>query len=736
MRSTLVLNFCRIASMNSDPETKNHEAESVGLREDFPVPTYDDWKKAAEALLKGASFEKKLQSRTYEGIELRPIYNPEDTEGLPHLGEMPGFGHFSRGYRANGYRATPWQVSQELPCSTPEEFNRVALSELERGVSELNILVDLATQTGRDPDDARIGEVGSCGVSLATLADVEKAFKGINLPMISIYLRTGSSAVPVTALLLAYARKRGIDYGAIRGCIEIDPLGTLAWKGDLPVSLDLSYRDMAALTRFAEERAPDLQTIAVQGHSYHDGGATAVQELACVIATGAAYVREMLKRGVSIETIGTRMRFSLSIGSNFFMEVAKLRAVRVLWSQVIESFGGSEKAGRMHLHSRTSLLNKTLHDPFVNLLRSTTEAFSAVVGGTDGMHIGPYDESLRVPDSFSRRIARNTHLILGEECNLSQVTDPAGGSWYVEWLTDQVARKAWFEFQEIERGGGMAEALKAGRPQEMIAKTAARRLESVARRRDVIVGTNMYANPGEEAMDQTLPDFTAIQRTRSREVENYRTSGWTETHASVMSKLNVLLESEPSHALDAAVEAVLGGATIGEISRTITVGDGDHPSAPRIRTHRLSEGYERLRDLCASSKQDTGHAPLIFQANIGPSRAYRLRADWTTGFFQTGGFEVRADVDFEKPEEAVEAAASSGARIVVITSTDDRYAEVIPTLVPALKRTIDRAIVMVAGSPGDHEEEWGRIGVDDYVNIKVNNQGMLEDLLSKLGVLS
>ena len=412
--------------MNSDPETTNHDVEPVGLRKDFPVSSYDDWRKAAEALLKGAPFEKKLHTRTYEGIELRPIYNPEDTDDLPHLGEMPGFGHYSRGYRANGYRTAPWQISQELPCSTPEEFNRVALTELERGVSELNILVDLATQEGRDPDDARIGEVGACGLSLATLADVEKAFQGVNLPMVSIYLRTGSFAVPVTALLLAYAKKRGIDYGAIRGCIEIDPLGTLAWRGDLPVSLDLSYRDMAALTRFAEERAPDLQTIAVQGHAYHDAGASAVQELACVIATGAEYVREMLKRDISIETIGARMRFSLSIGSDFFMEVAKLRAVRVLWSQVIESFGGSEKASRMHLHCRTSLFNKTLHDPFVNRLRSTTEAFSAVVGGTDGLHVGPFDESLRVPDHFSRRIARNTHLILGEECNLSQVTDPAG----------------------------------------------------------------------------------------------------------------------------------------------------------------------------------------------------------------------------------------------------------------------------------------------------------------------
>lgn len=722
--------------MTSDSDPKPPESTGPGLKKDFPAATSEEWRAAAEALLKGAPFDKVLKTRTYEGIELRPIFNAEDTEGLPHLDELPGFGRFSRGYRAHGSSDQPWELSQELPCSTPEEFNRIALDELARGQTELNLLVDLATQAGRDPDEAHLGEVGACGVSLATLADMEKAFAGINLPMISIYLRAGSFAVPVTALLLAYARKQGIDYGALRGCIEIDPLGTLAWKGDLPVSLDLAYHEMATITRFAQERAHGLQTITVQGHPYHDGGASAVQELACVIATGAEYVREMIKRGISIESISERMRLSFSVGSDFFMEVAKLRAARILWAQVMESFGGSPLSGRVHIHTRTSLFNKTVNDPFVNLLRTTTEAFSAVVGGTDGMHIGPYDETIRVPDRFSRRLARNIHVILDEECDLAKVTDPAGGSWYVEWLTDQIARKAWSEFQEIEKAGGMTRALMDGLPQKAIAKTATARAEAVARRRDVVVGTNMYANASEEPLDRKLPDYETITRRRSREVVNYRTSGAANEHTSVLSKLNILMESKPSHALNAAVEAVLDGATMGEICRTITARDHDHPSVDRIRIHRLSEGYERLRDTCAAYARRNGHAPRVFQANIGPSAAYRMRADWTTGFFQGGGFEVLADRDFQTVEEAVQAATESGASIVVITSTDDRYAEVIPTLVPALKRAIDRAIVLVAGSPGDQAETWSTIGVDDYINVKVNNQSMLENLLIKLGVLS
>ncbi|MEZ5276565.1 MAG: methylmalonyl-CoA mutase family protein [Opitutaceae bacterium] len=722
--------------MKFDPDPDTTVAESPELRADFPPNSYEEWRRAAESLLKGAPFEKVLHSRTYEGIELRPIFNPEDTRDLPHLGEMPGFSGYSRGYRARGYLDHPWEISQELPCSTPEEFNQTALGELERGQSELNVLVDLATQNGRDPDDAHIGEVGGCGVSLATLADMETAFSGINLPMISIYLRTGAFALPMTALFLAYARRRGIDYAAIRGCIEIDPLGTLAWRGNLPVSLNLAYRDMVAVTRFAEERARGLQTITVQGHPYHDGGGSAVQELACVIATGAEYIREMLKRGLTIESIGARMRFSLSVGSQFFMEVAKLRAVRLLWSQVIESFGGSPQDARLHIHCRTSIHNKTLHDPFVNLLRTTTEAFSAVIGGTDGMHVGAFDETFRVPDHFSRRLARNIQVILAEECDLSKVTDPAGGSWYVEWLTDQVARKAWSEFQEIERVGGMARALREGIPQKAIARTAAARAEAVARRRDVLVGTNLYPDAQARPLDLKLPDYAAIHRRRSREVENYRTSGSANNHTSVLSRLNILLESKPSHALNAAIDAVLNGATAGEISRTIRAGDEDHPSAPRVRMHRLAQGYERLRDVCATHREKHGHAPKVFQANIGPSRTYRARADWTTGFFQSGGFEVIADRDFTTPEEATRAAVESGARIVVITSVDDTYAETVPVLVPSIKRAIDRATVLVAGSPGENGERWATIGVDDYINVKVNNQAMLEQLLIKLGVLA
>jgi methylmalonyl-CoA mutase len=722
--------------MNSDSDPTTPTGDGPNLRADFAPASYQQWHEAAEALLKGAPFEKVLHTRTYEGIELRPIYNPEDTEDLPHMGEFPGFSRYSRGFRARGALDRPWEISQELPCSTPKDFNGTALLELQRGQTELNILVDLATQKGRDPDDARIGEVGACGVSLSSLADMETAFQGINLPMISVYLRTGAFAIPVAALLLAYARKRGIDFGAIRGCIEIDPLGNLAWKGDLPISLKLAYRQMAVVSRFAEERAPGLQTITVQGHPYHDGGASAVQELACVIATGTEYVREMLKRGFSIETLGPRIRFSLSVGSNFFMEVAKLRAVRILWSQVIESFGGSPQAARMHLHCRTSIHNKTLHDPYVNLLRTTTEAFSAVIGGTDGLHVGPFDEAFRVPDTASRRHARNLQVILDEECDLAKVTDPAGGSWYVEWLTDQVARKSWSEFQEIERAGGMAQALKDGTPQKAIAGTAAARAENVARRRDVIVGTNLYPNAKETPLDLTLPDYAAIQHQRSREVENHRTSGAANTHTSVLSKLNILMESKPSHALNAAIEAVLGGATVGEISRTLRAEDGDHPAVRRVRIHRVAEGYERLRESCAAYKKEHGHAPRVFQANLGPSRGYRMRADWTTGFFQSGGLEVLAEEDFDTTAAAAEAAGKSGARIVVITSTDDRYIEDVPTLVPALKRAIDRAVVLVAGAPEDHEEKWKTVGVDDYVNVKVNNQAMLEKLLINLGVIS
>ncbi|MDX2109402.1 MAG: methylmalonyl-CoA mutase family protein [Verrucomicrobiota bacterium] len=707
------------------------------LRDNFASHSYEDWRKAAEELLKGAPFEKALITKTYEGIDLQPLYRKEDIAQLPQVGDLPGMGARVRGRKASGSLATSWDVSQELPYGTPEEFNRAALHDLARGQTELNILLDLATRSGLDPDVATPGLVAACGLSLANLSDLDKALAGIDIKKTPLYFRVGSSGLPVAALLFALAKKRSVPTKKLSGCIEIDPLYSLALRGKISVSLESAFREMALLTTYAEKHAPDLQTIGVQGHVYHDGGANAIQELAFVLATAVEYVREMGKRGVPVNTVAKHLRIAFSSDSNFFMDIAKLRAARLLWSRVIEAFGGDDAAKSVHVHVRTALFNKSRLDPYTNLLRSTSEAFSAVVGGCDSLHVGAFDEVIRVPDETSRRIARNTQIILSEECGLNRVIDPAGGAYYVEWLTDQVARKAWELFQKVESLGGMTKALESGFPQAEVAKMAELKTGNIAKRRDSVVGVNLYSNGKEKPLDAHLPDYVALQKSRARAIEDFRTSGGDEFHNTVMARLSSLLEAAEPQVVAKAIAAIEAGASIGEISRILRFNYPSTSSITPVLQRRASQQFEKLREaVFAYTKSSAdGKAPLILQANIGPSRYYRVRADWTTAFFQTGGFEVLADRDFKDAAEIAAAVTATGAQIVVITSSDETYATSVVPVAQAVKAANPKAYVIIAGNPAENEAAWRAAGADDFVNVRVNNYELNEKLLKQLGVL-
>ncbi|TVR48685.1 MAG: methylmalonyl-CoA mutase [Puniceicoccaceae bacterium] len=722
--------------MSHSSDTTTPGPEGLDLKRWFPPPEPEAWRRAAEEALAGAPFEKRLVTPTPEGIALQPIYNREALAGLGFTAAAPGAGLPVRGGTATGYLTRPWRISQELPYSTPEEFNRAARLDVERGQTELNILLDLATQDGRDADHAEPTEVGACGLSVCTVGDLERAFDGIDLARVSLYLRTAASGLPMAALLLAWAEKRGLEATALTGCIESDPLGTLAWRGRLTCPLTAAYAEMAELTRFASAHAPNLQTIVVQGHPYHDGGASASQELAFVLATGVEYLRRLLDAGLSLEQIAPRVRLAFSIGSNFFMEAAKLRVGRMLWARVLEAYGAPAELRRAHLHARTSLWNKTRLDPFVNVLRGTTEAFSAVVGGCDSLHVGPFDEVSRLPDDFSRRLARNTQIILQEECQLTGVVDPAGGSWYLEKLTDELADKAWAAFQEIESGGGIARALEAGRIQESVTALAAKRRAALAARREVQVGVNNWPNARELPLEPRLPDYVAIHRRRARQVADFRVAAGAEAGAGVLAALQALLDAPADEKPAAAIAAAKAGASLGEITRSLR---GDQPEAVAfapIPAGRGSEGFEILRRAAWKHADAAGSAPKLFQANLQPSRLYRLRADWTSSFFQVGGFEVLADQDFATVEEAAPAFIESGARIAVIVSSDETYPASVPALARLIKARDPECCLLVAGAPGDQEAAFREAGVDDFVHVRVNAHDLLSRLLTQIGALS
>jgi methylmalonyl-CoA mutase len=685
------------------------ERPSPNLKKDFPPNTYQQWKAAAEALLKGAPFEKKLITRTYEGIDLQPIYNHDDAKELPHLKQFPGTGTFLRGKKAAGYDQKPWEISQELTGHTPEEFNQIALSALEGGQSELNI--------PRLAEDRQI---------LQSLEDMRKAFSGIHLEMISLFLHPGTTSLPMASLLFAYAKEQGLKMDELNGCIGNDPLGELAATGTLPTSLDQSYQEMAALTAYANKKKSNLQTILVQGHPYHESGGNAVQEVAFSIATAVDYVRALQKFGLDIDEIAPRIRFSISVGSNYFTEIAKLRSLRHLWAQIIEAFGGATESAAVHIHSRTANWNKTLFDPYVNVLRGTTEAFSAIVGGCNGLHVSPFDEIIRTPDEHSRRIAKNTQIILQEECDLTGVIDPAGGSWYVEWLTDQIAQKSWKLFQEIEAEGGIAQALNTGIPQKLISEIAQKRDQNISRRKDVFVGTNMYANATEEPLAQNSEIDSVVQKA---EIPGKPKDDLT-------TLLPLLSDPLDNRFVEASIKAVKSGSTTENLRQALHSSKTPAPKITPLKASRGAEKYEKLRLASQAYSKKTGSPPTIFQANIGPSRAYRMRADWTTSFFIAGGFTVLNDKDFKTSEDACNQFLSTDVPVIIITSTDETYAKVVPEMAKKLKAAKKDCILLIAGLPGDNENEWRSSGVDDFVNVTVNNYETLQSLLNRIGVES
>jgi methylmalonyl-CoA mutase len=711
------------------------DANKAQLLGEFPATSAEAWREAADQLLKGKPFDKFMTSQTPEGIRLEPIFRKDVLSGLPASATLPGFDGFLRGTSAAGYQAKPWEIAQELPYGTPAEFNAAARADLMKGQSALNILLDIATLKGMDPDTAKTGEVAACGLSLACLKDVELAFDSIIPEAVSFHFRSGCAGLPVGALFLAWLEQHSEDPKSIQGSLGMDPMAVKAASGQLPVNLETLLSEQAILARHCARRAPKIRAIGVSSLPYHQAGASAVEELGIALATGAFYLNELLERGLSVDEAARQIRFSFCIGPNFFMEIAKLRAARVLWAQVVSAFGGDAESQKIVMHARTGLYNKTQKDPYVNMLRTTTEALSGAIGGVDSMCVGHFDEVSRVPDTFSRRISRNTQIILQEECELTAVVDPAGGSWAVEWLTNELAEKAWDCFKGIEAEGGIDHALKSGSLHAMLEKTAKSNEASLGTRRKSLIGTNIYPNLEEKELEPNLPDYGKVRDQRAREIAAARMELDEEADAAVMTALGRLVEVSPEELVPALIEAAKAGATLGEISKTIRGASGPETSVKPLPAARLASKYERLRAASASFAEKTGRAPAIFLTNLGPLRRHKARADFTKGFFQTGGFEVISPASFDSPEAAVAALTESAAGITVICGTDDDYAEHFADYAQAIKAALPEMQVVLAGFPGDHEAAFRAAGMDDYIFLKSDNYETNHRYLVGLGAL-
>lgn len=443
---------------------------------EFEVPTLEEWRAEVERLLKGAPFAKKMFTTTLEGLQVGSMATAADRPDPDWSVTLPGQAPFVRGNGEGG----GWLVAQEIPLTTAPEFNEALLQDLARGQNAVNLILSGA---------------GARGTACATARDLGDCLQGVDLSETPIMIQSGAAHLESAQFLLALAAENGGNPKQLKGRVGCDPVAGAALEGFDSVPLEKLYDQLAELTRRIIEEAPGLRTLPVFEDPWHEGGADGALGLGLTLASAVTALREMESRGLSLEEAASRIHFNLCVSSDFFLEIARLRALRVLWTRVMTACGVDPARAPVMVHVRTSRRTGTLLDPHVNMLRATTQAMSAVLGGTDSLHVAPFDETTDLPDEFSRRIARNVQLILAHECHLDQVADPAGGSWFVEKLTSDVAEAAWKHFQTVEEEGGMLAGLESGKVQGWVAEAAQARAARLATRREVMVGTNQYPDP-------------------------------------------------------------------------------------------------------------------------------------------------------------------------------------------------------------------------------------------------
>ncbi len=702
------------------------------IGDDFPPADYEQWRRLVEEDLKGASFKERLVTTTYEGIDLFPVCTMDDWPAYGDPSGFPGTSPFTRGARPLGNADGGWRVLQELAHPDPATTAEWIAEDLAGGTGGVLLRLDRSARAGFDADVPGPVRSGSGGCGIWSPVDLETALARVAPERTPIVLLPGAAFLPAAALLETWWRSRGVPAESAAGGFGADPFGTLAREGRLPAPLETMLAHLADLAVWTAAERPGVRSVTVDTTPYHAAGADAVQDLAYAMTTGIAYLRALTDAGLDLATASRQIRFTLAVGSHFFKAAAKLRAARTLWSLVIGAAGGPESAGAMHLHVRTGARVLTRRDPWVNLLRNTVACFAAAVAGAEEVTTEPFDALLGPSETLGRRLARNTQLILREESGLHRVVDPAGGAWYVERLTDELAERTWALVQSIEAAGGLGTLLQSGQVADQISQGFTPRQENLARRRDPVVGVSEFPDPAEEPLVRPVPDpmallEEAIARTRAARARAGERA--TEPLAAALAGR----PERPGALSAAAVESAEAGATIGAMT-TALYGNFLPLEQEPLPVHRLAEGFEALRDASDAHRTRQGRRPGVFLAGLGPPADAIPRLTWARNFFTAGGFEVVAQSGLADAAAASEAFRSSGARIAVLCSSDRHYTALAVPVAAAFKAAGARTVVL-AGRGGEEEGAYRKGGVDRFIFHGCDMQATLRELLAEEGVL-
>lgn len=654
----------------------------------FPPATEEQWLSLVDKVLKGAPLDK-LRSATPGGITVEPLYTRSGAPGAYDEAGVPGAAPFVRGASAEPAPMGAWGIRALLTAPDPADANRIALRELERGATELTLRFDRAFRAGASAqDDEFAASAGVDGVLVWSAGDLATVLDGVLLDLAPIHLEPGARFVAAAQLLATVIKERGVPTDQVRGGLGADPLGHLASTGRLPQGLEQALADLGVLATSTAQSHPGLRTVRVDTTPYADAGASEVQELAAMLATGAAYLRVLAAAGLDADGACAQLEVTLSADADVFTSLAKLRAARRVWAAMAAACGASAAAQAPALHVSTAARMMTRRDPWVNLLRVTAAAFAAGVGGAASVTTAAFDSELGEPDELGRRMARNTQLLLQEESNVGRVADPAGGSWYVETLTDQIAQAAWAEFGRIEAAGGMAAVLLDGSFAAELATVRDARLARVAKRKDPLTGVSEFADIAEAPVLRTEPDLRTL---RSAVHESTQLSA---------------LQGTPTEC------------------------------APLERV-RWAQEFEALRDASDSYLAATGRRPTVFLVNLGPVAVHTARATFAKNFFEAGGIQAvtgptGSSTGYDDPAVAVAEAQAEGAHLVCLCSSDAIYAE----------RTVEFARALIAaglqplylaGNPGDRRDAETSAGVGEFIHLGVDVLDVLRRAHDSIG---
>ena len=617
--------------------------EDNKLFSEFPPVSTEKWEEVINKDLKGADYEKKLVWKTIEGFKVRPYYRAENLEGLEYLDVNPGEKPYTRGKHVAD---NVWEVRQDIHVQDLAEANRIALDAVQRGATSL----------------------GLCAKQVTSVADLEKLLKGIYINAVSINFLCSGDYLQLLKLYVEYARKAGYDPKELCGSTDFDMFRYALTHGKFHRGEEGDLQMAKELVEYAHDELPKFRVLTVNGQLLHNSGSNIVQELGFSLAAANELVSRLTDMGCKAHRVASRIQLSVGVGSTYFMEIAKIRAARMLWSKIVEQYKPEcDCAYKLFINATTSRWNQSVYDPYVNMLRSTTEAMSSAVAGADSISVLPFDNAYKEADDFGYRIARNQQLLLKEESYLDKIVDPAAGSYYIENLTDKIAKGAWEHFLKVEEAGGMCKALRAGLVQEEVEATAHQRDLDIATRKTTILGTNQYPNLQEKMSDK-----------------------------------------------------VAGG----EKHCCCCCEKGDEVRT--LKPYRGAEAFEELR----MQTERAARRPKVFLLTYGDLTMRKARAGFATNFFGVAGYEIIDNPGFATPDEGAKAALESGADVVVLCSSDDEYAELTEPVCKALKGKVKSLVL--AGFPKEMVETYKGYGIDEFIHVKTNVLQSLQEFQAKL----